>query len=121
MVDVGGVNVNVRNEMQDLYDWWHEDYLKNIDHIHDEWHEYRKFHVYDTFSRVRGQEIMDWVEEVDPVSGEIEEWAAQYSSPEAEAENNRLFKEANEKENFYREELNRHLHRVINIAPYMWT
>jgi hypothetical protein len=122
-VEVGGEKVNVRDEMQDLYDWWHTDYLKNIDKIHDEWHEHRKLHVYDVFTRVTDPVTLDWVTEVDPNADaeELEEWGTQYSSPEAEVENERLFKEANDLEERYRVELNSRLHRVINIIPYMWT
>ena len=122
-VEVNGEKINVRDEMQDLYDWWHEDYLINKDTFHDEWHAHRELHVYDIFTRVIDQEILDWVKEVDPDADEeeLEEWGTQYSSPEAEIENNRLFAEAGAKELRFTEELNSRLHRVINIIPYLWT
>lgn len=121
-VEVDGKQVNVRDEMQDLYDWWHKDYLVNIDHIHDDWHKHREEHAKDIFTRA-DQDTKDWVDEIDPDADDedIFEFGTKYSSPEAQVENERLFKEANERENHYREELNLRLHRVINIIPYMWT
>jgi len=123
LIEVSDKKVNVRDEMQDLYDWWHNDYLVNKDSIHDKWHAHRKLHVYDVFTRVTDQETLDWVKEVDPDADddELEEWGTQYSSPEAEIENNRLFAEANAKKDAYRIELNSRLHRVINIIAFMWT
>ena len=122
MVEVDGKQVNVRDEMQDLYDWWHQDYLKNRDNIYDEWHEHREQHVRDVFTRV-DQDTADWVKSVDPEADEddLEEWTNEYSSEEARIENERLFKEAGERETFYIEELNRRLHRLVNVISYMWT
>ena len=117
MIEVDGKQVNVRDEMQDLYDWWHQDYLRNIDHIHDEWHEHRKLHVYNVFTRLTDQ-TLDWA---DPDYDELEEGGTQYSSPEAEIENNRIFAEATARKSAYEAELNSRLHRIINIIPYMWT
>jgi len=108
LIEVGGKQVNVRDEMQDLYDWWHTDYTKNIDHIHDEWHEHRELHVKDVTNPVEGRD-------------DLVSWDQEYSSPEAKVENDRLFTEASKKDERYRVELNSRLHRVINIIPYMWT
>jgi len=122
MVTVDGKEVNVRDEMQDLYDWWHQDYLENIDHIHDEWHEHHMMHVRNIFTRV-DEETAEWVKSVDPDVNEddLEEWETEYSSEEARIEDERLFEEARAKEIFYAEELNRRLHRLVNVIPYMWT
>lgn len=116
-VEVAGEQVNVRDEMQDLYDWWHKDYLINIEHIHDEWHKHREKHVKDVFVPVVDDETIELTDDDES----LVEWTHEYSSPEAEVENERLFKEAAEREEHYRKELNSRLHRVINIIPYMWT
>lgn len=122
-VEVDGKRVNVLDEMKDIYDWWHNDYLVNYDHIHDEWHAHRKLHVHDVFTKITEQETKDWVKEFDPEvdEEELEEWDTQYSSPEAEVENKRIFKEANDRKDAYEKELNSRMHRIINIIPYMWT
>lgn len=106
LVKVNGKMVNVRDEMQDLYDWWHNDYLINRDHIYDAWHEHREKHVKDIFT---------------PIERDLEGWTTEYSKPEEEKESNRLFAEASAREEFYCLELKRRLHRVVNVIPYMWT
>jgi hypothetical protein len=124
MIEVSGHQVNVRDEMQDLYDWWHKDYIVNIDNIHDEWHAHRELHVKDVFNPVEDKETLEWVESVDGSDEAFDglvSWDHEYSSPEAEIENERLFAEARAKETAYLEGLNSRLHRVINIIPYMWT
>jgi hypothetical protein len=110
--------------MQDLYDWWHQDYTKNVDHTHDEWHKHRELHVKDVFNPVTDEETLEWAESVDGGDEAFDglvSWDHEYSSPEAEIENERLFTEARTREKAYEDELNSRLHRVINIIPYMWT
>jgi hypothetical protein len=123
LVEVDGKQVNVHDELQDLYSWWHDDYLKNKDTLRDEWYAHRELHVKDIFSKVADKEVLDWIKSVDKDvdSSDLEEHSVLYSSPEAEIENDRLFAVSTEKEKHYREELESRLHRVINIIPYMWT
>jgi len=121
MIEVNGEQVIVRDELQDLYDWWHDDYMKNKDNIFDAWHEHRKLHVEDVWTTVIDQDIKDWVEELGEDSEDLEEFDTKYSSEEAKIENERLFKEAQELEESYRVGLEQRLIRLIKVRPYMWT
>jgi len=105
--EVSGKLINVRDEMQDLYDWWHKDYIVNKDHTHDAYHEHFKQHGTRSFEEIQGSDHLGW--------------ETNFDTPEAEAESDRLFQEAMALEKAYEKELNSRLHRIINIIPYMWT
>ena len=87
----------VRSELQEIYDWWHQDYLKNHDHYYDEWHDFSK--------KYSSGDILD------PV------WVSKQTKAHAD----HLFNQALQREKDHKEELNRRLHQLVDLAPYMWT
>ncbi len=109
----------VRDEMQELYDWWHQDYLVNFNHCHDEWHDFSEAHCKDA-----------WLPHEDPLKGcsphydpdeTYFEWVHVWDSLENERKGDELFKAVRAKEVEYEKQLNINMKRVIDIAPYMWT
>jgi len=103
---VNGEEKYVRDEMQELYDWWHKVYLKEIpekvDKIWDQIHENRPEYL---FKKV------DVGYEYDP-RFEYEDQHEKYDL---------LIKQINEIEHNARIDLEDRLIRMVRLIPFMWT
>lgn len=115
---VGDKEVNVRDEIYDLYDWWTKDYLINANEngLYGEWHKLREAHCKDISKPVDvdGNEIPE-------DEAELFQWLTEWDSPEIEEEADRLFKTATESEARYEQELEDRMCRLVKIHRYLWT
>lgn len=93
MVEVNGEQVNVRDEMQYLYDWWHKKYNGSYEKETDEIYEHT---IDEPFVDDNGHLYMS-------------------------DHNRALYKKASELEQEYEEQLEENLIRLLKIRPYMWT
>jgi len=109
----------VRDEMQELYDWWHQDYLVNYDCVFKKWHELREAHSKDAWLPVENEVKLDCLA-ADP-DEEYSEWLHIWDSVENERKGEELLKECRASEVEYDKQLAINMKRVIDIAPYMWT
>lgn len=109
-ITVGGKVVNVRDEMQNLYDWWHNDYLKNRDKCYDLYFDFCDKHM-----------KRDEIEHESEEHGTLFEWVEVWDTPENEEIGEVMWEAARKREVQYVEELNTRLHRLVNVIPYMWT
>jgi hypothetical protein len=110
MVEVNGEQVNVRDEMQAIYDWWHNDYNKAYPEECDRlWEITSKHHPIYLFSNNDKHE------------------SATYSyDPKFETEEDeRIYKECIDELNRLEREMEKQqiemMHRLVNCTPYMWT
>lgn len=110
---VAGVEKYVRDEMQELWDWWREDYLKGYpakeDALMDEIHKLDEEFLIDHFRMGEGEDEGHCF--FDP----------QYKTEEAGERVNELFREYSRLEKEAEEELGKRLHRLIDIRESMWT
>ena len=103
-ITIDGQEKFVRDEMQDLYDWWHKEWNK----------EYEK------------KEEKMW-EEIGKYSPPLEKmfkdnrYDPQYDSSEQKENYKRLIKELNEYETQIQVTLQDNMHRLVNLQPYLWT
>lgn len=101
-----GREIWVRDEMQDLYDWWHKTYIPWSENPpeREEWYEYENKHVLTSKDNLN-----EWFND------------RKYDSEESKKEAQRLFDVLHKKEDDMERQLKRNLHRVLNIMDYMWT
>lgn len=108
-ITVDGKEKYVRDEMQELYDWWHKDYLKRYPAIEERiWsvvHEHDKKHKLSNFSEKAG----------------VCYWDPEYDTPEDKKRSYELITRLNYLERAVETALNRRLTRILAIRPYMWT
>lgn len=109
-VNVNGVSVNVRTEMQAIYDWWHKEYLPSVEHTHDEWHEFERLH--------RTNDMFD-EDDKTPEGNYI--FNPKYDSAENKEKSEELFLAACKKEADLDKKLKGMMHRIVRIVPFMWT
>jgi len=94
---VGMERKNVRDEMQDLYDWWHKTYIP--------------YENGDLTPKYDGPDI-DFFSTVNKLDSEKTEEEKKYFDH---------LDEINKLENKIEDELNSNLHRLLNIRRLMWT
>jgi hypothetical protein len=101
-VDVDGVSKNVRDEMQDLWDWWNTVYL----------------HGYDA----RRDVICDQIDKIGTTAQiSLLDLFDKSLTGEAKDRVRALYRQLTALEDEERKELNARLHRLLNIREYMWT
>lgn len=108
----------VRDEMEFLVNWWHNIYLKEREHCHNEWHNYiEKNKAPDTdFMQ------MEPIEYDEKGDASLYEWhGPKYTSLEVEKEADRLFKLGTQKEEKLEKELQENMVRVVHLTPFLWT
>ena len=111
VLDVAGKPTHARDEMQTLYNWFHKDYIPNVDKCYDEWYAF-----------VQKHEKKEWVaSRVDPVWGQLRELRSTWDTPENEAKGKELFEQAQAKAEKYAKELLENMHRIVNLTNFMWT
>lgn len=100
----------IRDEMQYLYEWWHNVYLKKIDHTHNTWFKFIKKHTTITEH-----------EEKDDECGLVFVMDEKWDTPQNEIIGNKLFKRAQRKEATLGKDLTLNMQRLCNIHQFMWT
>jgi hypothetical protein len=97
----------VRDEMQELYDWWNQVYQKDYPAICDRLWKHAEKH----------SPVTNWVE--------IEDYCQEYKPTWKTDKDKHLYqlclKALNNVEADMDEDLKANLHRIIEIMPYMWT
>jgi len=108
MIKVNDRIVNVRDEMQDLYDWWHRFYNKQKEEIEDKIWEEADQHRPERFFR----ESEDGFGSIfDPV----------YKSEEDKEIYDKCIAALSNLEENAKKELMERMHRLVNLMPYLWT
>jgi hypothetical protein len=97
----------VRDEMQELYDWWHNVYNK--------FHHEEDAKLWDKASKHRPD--VEWV----PLDGGGFLWDQQWKNEDDKQLYHKHLDAAIELEENMEKQLAENLHRIINIMPYMWT
>lgn len=117
MVTVNGVEKNVRVEMQDLYDWWHQVYNKTYGEVNDIlWEEVEKHPPVSNFIPINKDD-----EVVDEDEAELFLWEQEFKTPEDEEIHNHCMRSLNKLERMQEEKLQEMMHRLVNLMPYLWT
>jgi len=97
----------IRDEMQELYDWWHnvynKYYLNEYNHI---WAEIKKH-----------MPVRDWVD----FDGDMVEYKPVWKTKEDEEIYKNGFNKISKLEDKMAKELKQNLHRIIELRPYLWT
>jgi hypothetical protein len=103
LIEINGEKVNARNEMQYLYDWWHQKYND----------EYQK----------KSDELWNNVFDLSPKMNISDEgiWNYIFENNEKRNEYDKSSKIAHDFEEFVAKELHENLHRIINITRFLWT
>jgi len=102
-IPVNGSLVYIRDEIQDLYDWWHKVYIP-----------------YEN-ERYKGGSIWDiWVEPYKPIKYNYGKEGHQFKSPEDEFRYHWGIMFHNDFERYMEVELEHRLHRLVNIIPNLW-
>jgi hypothetical protein len=98
---------NARKEMQELYDWWNHYYNKQYT-IDSEaiWKEIEKH-----------SPTVNWI----PTEADFIEWSPQWDNDADKQAYNSGYKKLQKFEDRVEKELEKNLHRLITIMPYMWT
>ena len=117
MVKVHGKLVNVRDEMQEIYDWWHTDYHKRRIEEHDRISQLLTKHrptshtvPYDDDDKVCSEEAALYFE-----------WDPQFKSEEDRFITQTTFDSMHAMDRAYEKRLNEMMHRLVNLTPYLWT
>jgi len=98
----------VRDEMQELYDWWHTIRNKEMEEVNDMlWAEAHKHEPFAHFVPIG--------------DGSLVEWKQQFYNDEDEAIYKCCLNACNKLERMMDAALQERLHRLVNIIPYLWT
>lgn len=116
MIEVDGVTRNVREEMQIIYDWWHNDYMKKDDKIHAAWKASYEFAPKTSFIPVDMQGNV-----IPEEDAELFEWHEEYASEEQKTKHRELVKARADLELEYEDKRREMMHRLVNLQPYLWT
>jgi hypothetical protein len=108
-ITVDGKEKYVRDEMQDLYDWWHLQYLKRYPELENKlWEDVR--------AHADAHKQSDFREE-----GGMCYWDPQYDTPENAERGKELLMRLHWLGAAAENALNRRLERLLKIRRYMWT
>jgi hypothetical protein len=112
MVVVNGESVNVRDEMQELYDWWHNVYMKEYEEVNKIlWKEAEKHNPIECEDE----------EEYDEILGKIYIWNQHFKTTEDKELYHKCLKASNKLETIQNKDLLSRMHRVVNLTNYLWT
>jgi hypothetical protein len=95
-----------RKTMQEIYDWWHN--------------------YYNSQSKVDSDAIWKEIQKHDPVvgwvsMGDYDEWCPQWATEDDKQAYKNGLKRLQKFEGTVKKELEKNLHRLITVMPYMWT
>ncbi len=93
--------------LREICDWWHKDYLVNVDRTYDAWHNYL---IENKLA------IFEWeLDEEDIKEG------YRHNTPEQRQILDELFNKGRELEEYYNETLTKYLIKLVEIRGYLWT
>ena len=107
--NVNGEEKYVRDEMQELYNWWHKDYIPNIweSKLSDKLNEAIKY------PKITSTPCED--------NKHLSKMNFVYDNDEHEEKTTQQLKELNHLEAAYDDKLSELMHRLIEVKDYMWT
>lgn len=109
-VIVNGESVNVRDEMQALYDWWHKEYLKEYPKREEElWAEIKKYEPTFLFEKMEIEDTCFY------------SYNPNFSSKEDKTHYKSLMGQISSLEREKEKELIKMCHRLVEVIPYLWT
>ncbi len=108
LIMVDGVKTNVMDEMKSLYRWWHTVWQKERPEV-DEilWAEVEKHPSTSLFTPIEGTTLS--------------KFDRQFETEGDEAIHHTCMTALNKLDDIMEEALNKRLHRLVNVIPYMWT
>ena len=107
-IEVNGEERYVRDELQEIYEWWHVTFQKEYPKKEDElWKEAKHFTPTKEFHPTENEHLV--------------EWRFEWDNPEAEETYNRIMSELQELENQAKKEMNDYMHRLVNVRGSLWT
>lgn len=107
-ITVNGEEKYVRDEMQDLYDWWHQVWNQRYEQVSDIlWTEALKHRPRADFVPIEGTSLY--------------ELNSQFATEDDALCYNKCFDALNKLEANMERKLQEQLHRLVNLIPYMWT
>jgi hypothetical protein len=107
-VKVNGKKINVRKEMQYLYDWWHNYYNKERIKIdNDLYEEYQKYSPTLVFEPIEGVSASKLI--------------FKYDSQEYDIKYHEYIDKSRKKEAADNKELINNMKRLVNLTPFLWT
>lgn len=115
-VVVNGEAKNVRQEMQDIYDWWHVGRLGYCGAEEVLWKEIEAHPAQREFIPL-GKDF----QECDKDDAFCYEWAEEFENEENKQINKRCFRALNKLERMHDEKLQEMMIRLVRVSPYMWT
>lgn len=117
-VTVNGVDKNVRAEMQDLYDWWHQVYQKEYKEVEEMlWKEAHKHPPDDReFIPINADD-----EEVDEDDADFFRWEQNFETEDDEEIHRICIMAVNKLEQMQKDDLQKRMHRLVELTPYLWT
>lgn len=118
IVEVNGVIKNVRQEMQDIYDWWHNVYNK-------EYHKKTEKLWVEIQQHSPENEDVPLDSDFNPIGNKKEavcfEWKQTFANEEDRQIYNERFNALHELDKEMEDKLDEMCHRLINIRKYLWT
>ncbi len=118
-IEVNGKEVYARDEMQELYDWWHEIYRKEYKEVNEMlWAEAHKHSPIDWDEEI---EPDDEAHEVFPNAKVLYEWKQEFKTEEDDEIYTRCLNGLNKLEKMQDEELEENMQRLVKLRMYLWT
>jgi len=108
-VTVNGEEKFVRDEIEDIYNWWHNNFQKDYPAQEDAL--YEKLLAHDD-----AHKLSDFTKQ-----GDLTIFRPRYDSEEAAAEAKRIREQIHLLEQDYDEQLQEYMHRLVNIRRSLWT
>ena len=116
MVEVSGNEINVRDEMQELYDWWHNVYMKEYKEVEEIlWAEARKHEPIDRWEEDDDKEMAGLYGET------LYKWEQDFKTTEDEEIYHDCLMALNKLEANQHKALLERMHRIVNLTSYLWT
>lgn len=105
---VNGNEKFVRDEIQDLYNWWHKVWNQEYGQVSDMlWEEAIKHAPFDEWLPIK--------------DSDLDEYTPQFASEEDAEIYRQQLDALNKLEICMEKDLQRYLHRLVNVIPYLWT
>ncbi|MCK9458443.1 MAG: hypothetical protein M0R80_02220 [Proteobacteria bacterium] len=111
-----GKMVNVRDEMQELYDWWHNVYMKEYKEVEEIlWAEARKHEPIDRWEEDDDKKMAGLYGET------LYKWEQNFKTTEDEEIYHDCLMALNKLEANQHKALLARMHRIVNLTGYLWT
>lgn len=103
----------VRDEMQDLLDWWNNEYHKRYKQLEEQ--------IWDEYHELDSLHISDFRPDPESPDAEYAVWDPQYETQEAADRAHELLRRVNYFERAADQAMYRRMHRLVKLTPYLWT